>query len=302
MADHQIAPGAFVTNIAFNPAFDSTAATPSLDMTDPSDPFNWRVVTGAKPGGKPAMSASFTFVPKGVPNGFLFGVKQLAFHRGETSTYQGLPDNGSIVAGSTGVNSIWLLDVNAFLSATVFKADTFPFLSANPVAVGNGTQGRIDVSDSPGGTQRLIRTNLVTNKRNFLQSHGSAINFVTFLAVVKPDGAHLALEGFAWTVEQKAEVVWLVGKPTLRPSGSASFQNNLGREDIKGDRLQLLEDNSLKPQDTIAFKFNNSKILVEERDALTPPRTSGPASDVIISEFGYEITHAAKDLPPSPIK
>jgi hypothetical protein len=246
------------------------------------------------------MSASFTFVPKGIPSGFKFGVKQLCFPKGDTSTYQGLPTNGSITAGSINFNFRWILDVNFLLSVAGFQAPTFPFLAANPVAVPNGTEGRIDVTDSPGGPERLVRSNLVTNKRNFLSLYSRSDNFVTFLVVIKPDATHFALEGFAWTFEQKAEVTWVLEKPTLRAFGNSSFQNNLGRQDIKDDQLKLLEDNSMRLQDTISFKINNSKLLAEERDAATRPRTSGPASDVVISEAGYQITHSANDVDPRP--
>jgi hypothetical protein len=302
MATHTIAPGATVSDVKFTTTFNPGAAVPRLEFLDKPDPFEWRLTTG-KPdptSGPIALVASVSFVPKGVPPGVKFGLKQVAFHKGQTASYDGNGfEDGSIVAGSTNINFRFLLDLAGKASGRGFSAPSSPFFSSKPIAVANNTTGTIEMKDSPGGAQRLVRSNLTTVKRNFLINYSSATDFVTFLVVELADASHIPLEGFGWKFRDAATLRWKDGKPSLDSvSGDASFFGLLTRNDIADDRLKILSDNTLGPSDCIGFQANNGMILAEEKDAATPPRSSSSLSkdDILITSSTFSITHSPKSL------
>jgi hypothetical protein len=297
-------PGGGTVEIAIEQHLAAAAALPVLQDTDNSDAFKWNVKIGRPAGaaaaGPPAMSATFTLAPKGAPGNMLYGVKQAIFFKGDTAFYQGDASfDGSILASTTAANFTVMIDAFTQATATGLAAPTLPFFSSQPIAIANGAKGSIAVNDTPGGVKRIVRTNLVTAKRNFLAEYGSNCTFLTYAVAVLPDNRHFALEGFMWDHSFKARIKWGdKATPVLDPSGDVSFQEKLNRTEFqKFASLDFLERNDFAPSETVAFKVNNSMMTCEIRDAAMPARSpSQPKDDLVISQQNYSITHSQKQL------
>lgn len=297
-------PGGGSVEVAIEPNMSSAATIPAMRDTDKSDVFLWNVRVG-RPGGAAAagaagMRANFSFTPHNAPAKILFGVKQAIFFKGETAFYQGDASfDGSILASTTNANFTWMIDAVTQASGSGMAAPTLPFFSSQAIKIANGAKGAISVEDTPGGVKRLVRSNLVTVKRNFLREYSGSSTFLTFAVAVLPDNTHFALEGFSWTHRFAARVSWGdKARPVLNPSGDVSFGSKLDRTELqKFVSLDFLERNDFLPEETVAFKVNNSMMTCELLDAGTPALSaSQPKNDVVISQQNYSITHSQKQL------
>jgi len=298
MSDHTIAPGFTVNDVHFTSSFAPGSAIAKPEDWALTDPFKWRIVIGRfdpSKGGSPAFATRCSFVPKGAPPGTTYGIKQIAYHKFLSMYYTGKETaNGSIVMGTTSVNYTWNLDVTGSLLASGFAAPSLPFFLENPAAVSNGATGVIKVIDSPGGTARLVRANLVTGKRNFLRSYTSATDFITMLTVVTPRDEHIPVRGVMWKFSTDAELSWDQNdKPTLSASGSCTHNGEVEPELIGDDRLRMLKNNAFQSTDTILYKVNNGLTAAETRDAASGI-SSGSMEDRHFNGGTFEIVHSQK--------
>jgi hypothetical protein len=298
MSDHTIAPGFSINEVRFTSAFVPSAGHARPEDWANTDPFRWRIVIGrfdpAK-GGAPAFTSQCSFVPKGAPPGTTYGIKQIAFHKFLTMYYLGNADpNGSIVMATTSVNFAWHLDVTGSFTASSFAAPSLPFFLDHPIPVANGATGSIKVIDSPGGTARLVRTNLVTGKRNYLRSYASATDFITMLTVVMPMGQHVPVRGVMWKFAADATITWDANdKPTLSTNGRCLHNGEVDPELIKDDRLRLLRHNAFSPSDTILHKVNSGLMNAEIADAGALV-AKGSRADRHFGGGTFEIVHSEK--------
>lgn len=298
MSDHTIAPGFTVNNVSFSSTFVNSAGHARPEDWANADPFKWRIVIGrfdpAK-GGSPAFTTTCSFVPKGAPAGTLFGLKQIAYHRFLTVSYTGKEDpHGSILMGTTSVNFSWHLDVTGSFSVSNFSAPSLPFFLDHPIAVANGATGSIRVIDSPGGTARLVRANLVTGKRNYLRSYGSATDFITMLIVVTPNKEHIPVRGLMWKFSTDTTINWDANdKPSLATTARCHHNGEVDPSLIKDERLRLLKDTGLRASDTILHKVNNGLMAAEIADAGAIVAT-GSTADRRFGGATFEIIHSAK--------
>ena len=298
MSDHSIAPGFTLKDVHFDTSFAPISAQAKAEDWGNSDPFTWRIVVGRvdpSKGGQPAFTSTCSFVPQGAPGGTTYGIKQIAFHKFLSIFYSGRESaHGSIVMGTTSVNFAWHLDVTGSLSASGFSAPSLPFFLENAKAVANGGKGSIKVIDSPGGTARLVRPNLVTGKRNFLRSYASETTFITMLTVVMPDARHIPVRAVAWNFATEAKVTWdSADKPSLAATGRCSFDSLVDADMLHTVQRQLLEDNSLGSTDTILFKVNNGLTNAEIQDAKAGVAT-GSHDDRRFGGGTFEIIHSER--------
>ncbi len=298
MSDHVIAPGFSVNEVRFTSTFVPNASHARPEDWASTDPFRWRIVIGrfdpAK-GGAPAFATQCSFTPKGAPAGTTYGIKQIAFHKFLTMYYSGKEDpNGSIVMATTSVNFAWHLDVTGSFSASGFSAPSLPFFLDHPITVANGATGVIRLIDSPGGTARLVRTNLVTGKRNFLRSYASETDFITMLTVVMPNDAHVPVRGLMWKFATGATIVWDASdKPTLSANGRCLHNGEVDPVLIKDGRLSLLKNNAMRPSDTILHKVNSGLMTAEIADAGAIV-AQGSHADRHFDGGTFEIVHSEK--------
>jgi len=291
-------------DVSVDATMSRAAAIPVLRELDKPDPFQWRVMVG-NPGGTagsitPAMSAKFTFKPSGTPQGMMYGVKQIVFFEGRTSFHSGLVSYaGSILSGSTAINFTWISDSVGSATGAGFAAPALPFFSAREIAIANGTSKEISLNDTPGGTERLVRANLVTSTRNYLELFACKNLFITYAVAVLPDATHFVLAGFSWRHDFRSTFTWDANaKPIMNANGDANFISKLDRDDITAQaKTDLLDRNDLLPTDVIGFKFNNSLTTCEMKDAaMTPLRTDQPKKDIAITQANYSITHSKDQL------
>ncbi|PZN99420.1 MAG: hypothetical protein DCF30_11785 [Hyphomicrobiales bacterium] len=148
--------------------------------------------------------------------------------------------------------------------------------------------------DSPGGTARLVRANLVTGKRNFLRSYASATDFITMLTVVMPSDEHIPVRGVMWKFSTDAKIMWDQNdKPTLNAGGLCMHNGEVDPAMIRDDRLRMLRYNAFQPTDPILFKVNNGLTTAETLDAASGIST-GSTADRRFNGGTFEIVHSAK--------
>ncbi|MDR6870637.1 hypothetical protein J2Y55_001637 [Bosea sp. BE125] len=299
MSDHTISPGFTISGVTFENIFNSDAArSRPVDFEKP-DPFDWRLMVGrfAPNSGVQAFKTTCSFTPKGAPAGTGYGLKQIAFHKFLSMSYAGLePEHGSQTIGTTSINFTWNLDCVGANVGNNFSAPSLPFFSALAKPVANNSQGSITITDSPGGTARLVRANMLTAKRNFLQKHASETNFITALVVERPDGAHVPVRAVQWTFSTSTTVVWTDGKPKLQSVGGCSFISLLDPDEIQDVRKRLLADNALMVSDTILHKVNQGLSTAEMLDAAAAPTPNSPDTVRKFDGGTYAIEHSRKAL------
>ena len=291
-------------DVSVDATMSRAAAVPVLREMDKADAFHWRVRVG-NPGGAegaitPAMAAKFTLTPNGTPKGMTYGVRQIVFFDFSVNFYSGRAGYaGSILCASTAINSTWCADSVGVATGAGFAAPALPFFSSPSIAIANGTSTGISLDDTPGGTERLVRANLVTNTRNYLELTTCKNLFITYAVAVLPDASHFVLAGFSWRHDFRSTFTWDANaKPTMNANGDANFISKLNRDEIIAQaKTDLLDRNDVEVKDVIGFKFNNSLMNCEMKDAaMAPLRTDQPKKDIAITQANYSITHSKDQL------
>jgi hypothetical protein len=301
MTDVTVSPGFTLTDVGFSSVFDNTAASARLVDTDNADPFKWRLLVGkfAASAGQQAFKTTCTFKPKGAPAGTTYGIKQIAYHKFLSIYYRGLAevdDESSQTLGTTSVNFTWNLDCAGSVSASGMAIPSLPFFSALPSVVANGAPGSLSVIDSPGGTARLVRANLLTSKRNYLRSYGSATDFITALVVVLPNNTHIPVRAISWKFSSESTIDWQDKKPTLRTVGICAPDREFDPAELADFRLAMFKNNAMRIQDTILFKVNQGLTTAEMGDAGAPVTTNWPRDEREFDGGTYKIVHSRKLL------
>ena len=299
MVNVTVRPGFVVSDLTFTPVYSPAAAQARVPPGSDANRKDWRLIVGkADAGAMPAIKLTCSFKPSGAPPGTQYALRQIAFHKYQSSYYRGHgEENGSVLMGTTTINQTWNIDCAADIDVNHIAVPTLPYFSSKPVAVANGARGEITMSDSPGGAARMVRANLLTGKRNLLRTNGSATDFLTFLVAVPSAGPNIAIWGMGWSFSTEAKVYWEDLSPTLTTNvGRCQGTGMIDPKTLDPARLKLVTDVAMLASDTIAYKVNNGFFLTDGRETVAPITPTSTDTERRFTAAGYEIIHSRKLL------
>jgi hypothetical protein len=240
-----------------------------------------RLQFGRPTGTAAGADISFRFKTKGLPKGFLFGIKQFVSVDWYNASYKGNKPIDGWIWESFKAQSRFMLDMSNVALDVMFhpvtnlptgaqaSASWAPFYAGDPEAVKDGTDIEQSIGDAPGGIFALELRNGATDRINYLESIRIKQTFLTVLIAITPNKSHVPLEAAYWQNVIEGNVKW-DGKPDPDVSRITNSNRGIGTfKDIKPDfaicDFSLLTNKALGVRDSIVQQMNDAMFNVRGR-------------------------------------